>query len=334
MTANDHTAGSASTPRLSPVERAGAMAVVALVGLLGAIGAVNSFAAVAKAVEPSFGELAWTVPVGIDVGIAVFTALDLLLARVGIRMRLLRLVPWLLVGVTIYLNVAGEHDLVGGVAHGVLPLLWVVAVESGGHVARVWAGLTSPAGSGGRRRLDRVRWSRWLLAPTSTLRLWRRMVLWETTSYSDALHRERDRLLVRTEMQDTWGSLRWRWRAPRRARALYRLGDLAPAGALNAPPEVASEATTPRRRMNGERRPTSRPESRSRVVQSDLVTAGESVVAELAAEGVGLTRSTLVARLRSRGLPVSNARAGELLAQLRERRVDANVDRTPEGAAR
>ena len=224
MTANGHTADAASTPRLSPVERAAAMAVVALVGPLGAIGAVNSFAAVASAVEPSFGELAWTVPVGIDVGIAVFTALDLLLARMGMRMRLLRLVPWLLVGVTIYLNVAGEHDLISAVAHGVLPLLWVIAVESGGHVVRVWAGLTSPAGSGGRRRLDRVRVSRWLLAPTSTLRLWRRMVLWETTSYSDALHRERDRLLVRTELQDTWGPLRWRWRAPRRARALDRLG--------------------------------------------------------------------------------------------------------------
>jgi hypothetical protein len=55
---------------LSSVERAGAVAVVVLVALLGVIGAVNSFAAVAAAVEPSFGRLAWTVPFGIDVGIA------------------------------------------------------------------------------------------------------------------------------------------------------------------------------------------------------------------------------------------------------------------------
>ena len=34
---------------------------------LGLIGAVNSFARVVRAVEPSFGRLAWTVPLGIDV---------------------------------------------------------------------------------------------------------------------------------------------------------------------------------------------------------------------------------------------------------------------------
>ena len=45
-------------------ERAVAVCVVVLVALLGVIGAANSFAAVARAVEPSFGRLAWTVPVG------------------------------------------------------------------------------------------------------------------------------------------------------------------------------------------------------------------------------------------------------------------------------
>jgi hypothetical protein len=218
---------------LGVAERVVAVGVVALVVVLGVIGAVNSFAAVAHAVEPSFGELAWTVPVGVDVGIAVFTALDLLLARLGMRMRVLRLVPWCLVTVTVYLNVAGEHDPIGAVAHGVLPLLWVVAVEAGGHVARTWAGLACDGPGAGR--LDRVRLSRWALAPTSTLRLWRRMVLWETTSYPAALRRERDRVLARTELQDRWGPVVWRWRAPRRERALYRLGELAPAGAWPRP---------------------------------------------------------------------------------------------------
>ena len=40
-----------------------------------------------------------TVPLGVDVGIAVFTALDLLLARLGMRMSWLRLVPWALVAI-------------------------------------------------------------------------------------------------------------------------------------------------------------------------------------------------------------------------------------------
>ena len=53
----------------------------------------------------------------------------------------LRLVPWGLVATTIYLNVAGEHDPVAAVAHGVLPGLWVIAVEAGSHVVRNRVGL-------------------------------------------------------------------------------------------------------------------------------------------------------------------------------------------------
>src|SRR5262245_59198946 len=252
--------------QLGRIERMAGGVVVALVGLLGVIGAVNSFRAVAEAVEPSFGGLAWTVPIGVDVGIAVFTALDLLLARVGMRMSWLRLVPWVLVATTIYLNVAGEHDPVAAVAHGVLPGLWVIAVEAGSHVVRTHVGLTS---SSPVKRMDRVRWSRWLLAPTSTLRLWRRMVLWETASYPEALRRERDRVLARTEVQDRWGSVVWRWRAPRRERALYRLGDLAPADALAAPvPEPVQPASAAR-----PRRPVRRRASAVRVEDGALVAA-------------------------------------------------------------
>lgn len=336
MSANGHapsTTRSTGTPApgLSVLERSAAVGIVVMVAVLGLVGAVNSFAAVARAVEPSFGRLAWTVPVGIDVGIAVFTALDLLLARLGMRMRLLRLVPWLLVAVTIYLNVAGEHDLIGAVAHGVLPLLWVIAVESGGHVARTWAGLTS--GPAPTRRMDRVRWSRWLLAPSSTVRLWRRMVLWETSSYPEALRRERDRVLARTELQDKWGAVLWRWRAPRRARALYRLGELAPAGALATPNEAPAEAPRPKPRTNGTRRPKGRRTARPAVDVRDLAAAGREVAGELAAEGVGLTRAALVERLRARGLPVSNARAGELLARLRNGQPD-NEGLIDEGVAR
>src|SRR5262245_9468957 len=235
---------------LGRFERAASGVVVALVGLLGVIGAVNSFRAVAAAVEPSFGGLAWTVPLGVDVGIAVFTALDLLLARLGMRMSWLRLVPWALVATTIYLNVAREHDPVAAVAHGVLPGLWVVAVEAGSHVIRRHVGLT---GLDGVERMDRVRWSRWLLAPVSTLQLWRRMVLWETRSYSEALRRERDRVLACTDLQDRWGRWAWRWRAPRRARVLYRMGELAPATAL-PPVPVAAPAPLSRRPTSTPRR--------------------------------------------------------------------------------
>jgi hypothetical protein len=207
-------------------------AVAAGVGALGLIGFINSFAAVRDAADDSFGALAWTVPTGIDVGIAVFSALDIVLARLDMRLPWLRLVPWSLTAATVYLNVAHADDAFGVVAHAVGPALWVIAVEVGAHVARVRAGLASG------RRMDRIRASRWLLAPVPTLGLWRRMVLWEIRSYPAALARERDRVLALTDLQDAHGRWSWRWRAPRRDRALYRLGELVPADPAAVVPVV------------------------------------------------------------------------------------------------
>jgi len=194
-----------------------------LAAVLGLIGFANSFRAVADAARASFGALAVTVPIGVDLGIAVFSALDIVLARLDLRRRWVRLVPWSLTAATVYLNVTGQHTGFARVAHAVFPALWVIAVEVAAHVVRVRAGLA--AGTA----MDRIRPSRWLLAPVPTARLMRRMVLWEIRSYPDALKRERDRLLALTELQDTYGRHAWRWRAPRRTRALYRLGELTPA---------------------------------------------------------------------------------------------------------
>jgi len=210
---------------LSGGERRAVTVTGALAAVLGLIGFANSFRAVADAARASFGELAVTVPVGVDLGIAVFSALDIVLARLDMRPRWVRLVPWSLTAATVYLNVTGQHTGFARVAHAVFPALWVIAVEVAAHVVRVRAGLA--AGTA----MDRIRPSRWLLAPVPTARLMRRMVLWEIRSYPEALRRERDRLLALTELQDTYGRIAWRWSAPRRTRALYRLGELAPASA-------------------------------------------------------------------------------------------------------
>ncbi len=206
-------------------ERRAVTVTSVLAAALGLIGFANSFRAVADAARASFGALAVTVPVGVDLGIAVFSALDIVLARLDLRPRWVRLVPWTLTAATVYLNVTGQHTGFARVAHAVFPALWVIAVEVAAHVVRVRAGLA--AGTA----MDRIRPSRWLLAPVPTVRLMRRMVLWEIRSYPEALRRERDRLLALTELQDTYGRLAWRWKAPRRVRALYRLGALAPASA-------------------------------------------------------------------------------------------------------
>ena len=231
----------ARTRPLTDGEMTAARAVAVLAAALGLLGFVNSFRAVARAAQASFGELAPTVPLGIDLAIAVFSAMDIVLARLDMRPRWVRLVPWSLTAVTIYLNAAGQPTWFGRVAHAVFPALWVVAVSLAAHVIRVRAQLT--AGTA----IDRIRASRWLLAPLRTALLWRRMVLWEIRSYPDALARERARLLAVTGLQDTYGVIVWRWRAPRRVRTLYRLGELSPVpeAAPGAPPDPDIDTDAP-----------------------------------------------------------------------------------------
>ena len=235
MTTIDVAAPAAGRARpLTDGELAAAWWVGAAAAALGVLGFVNSFRAVARAAVPSFGELAPTVPLGIDLAIAVFSAMDIVLARLDMRPRWVRLVPWSLTAATIYLNVAGQVTWFGRVAHAVFPALWVVAVSLAAHVIRVRAHLASGTA------IDRIRVSRWVLAPAATALLWRRMVLWEIRSYPAALERERARVLALTGLQDAYGVLAWRWRAPRRVRALYRLGELGAGGARD---EVTPGAT-------------------------------------------------------------------------------------------
>lgn len=66
----------------------------------------------------------------------------------------------------------------------------------------------------------------------------------------------------------------------------------------------------------------------------ELVPVARKVAADLAAQGRNLTRDTLVTGLRAAGHPVSNRRAGELLALLRENPTDPTAGPTPAEAPR
>lgn len=273
---------------LSRGELRAAWTVAAMTAALGVLGFVNSFRAVARAAVSSFGALAPTVPLGIDLAIAVFSAMDLVLARLGMRPRWVRLVPWALTGATIYLNIADQATWFGRIAHAVFPALWVVAVSLAAHVIRVRAQLTDGTG------MDRIRGSRWLLAPVSTALLWRRMVLWEIRSYPAALGRERDRLLALTGLQDTYGPLAWRWAAPRRVRALYRLGELAPASLTPGQPRTGPDHTDPAAALPPSRTDTAPDPRTGPAAGTDLArTGGEHGTAPLA----GLSRAEVTEML-------------------------------------
>ncbi|MGI5377092.1 DUF2637 domain-containing protein [Streptomyces sp. CA-251387] len=201
---------------------------------VGALGLIASFDAVsAAALRWGFGE-PWMLPVGIDVAIPVFTVANLLLIRMDMALAWVRFVPWVLTLVTCGLNVAAGHGVWAKVAHGTMPLLWVVFSEIGAHIYAVRIG----AATG--RRMEKIRWSRWLLAPLSTFALWRRMTLWEVTSYSLALACERERLLARADLHERYGWT-WRWKTPRRERVKLRMGELARATEQETPAEAAVE---------------------------------------------------------------------------------------------
>ena len=189
------------------------------------------------------------------------------------------------------------------------------AVEVGAHMVRHWAGLNGAGRD--RQRLDRVRLSRWVLAPVSTARLRRRMILQEIVSYREALAWDGQRRRSKSDLQDRYGRLAWRWQAPRRERLDYRLGDHGshePA-ALPAGPTPS----TPARRRPA--RSTSTSTDRKAAVTSDaeLAAAGKRVAARIEHRGGRLTRRALVDGLRNdEGLAVGNDRATALLARLRD----------------
>ncbi|KAB1984625.1 DUF2637 domain-containing protein [Streptomyces triticiradicis] len=215
---------------------------------VGALGLIASFDAVSTAAARwGFGE-PWMLPVGIDVAIPVFTVANLLLIRMDMALAWVRFVPWALTLVTCGLNVAAGHSLWAKVAHGTMPLLWVVFSEIGAHVYAVRIG----AATG--RRMEKVRFSRWMLAPLSTFALWRRMTLWEITSYSEALKRERERQLARARLREQHGR-RWRSKTPRPERVLLKLGELAPASEDVPPPPQQTDEPVPQTPKASRKRP-------------------------------------------------------------------------------
>ncbi|WP_369233277.1 DUF2637 domain-containing protein [Streptomyces sp. R21] len=247
------TATETARPQVPPLTKpemglagVGALAAAAV----GALGLYLSFDAVSLAAARWGFTTPHILPIAVDIAIPVFTLANLLLVRLDMALAWVRFVPWLLTLVTCWLNIAAGHSLSAKVAHGTMPLLWVVFSEIGAHVYAVRIGAVTG------RRMDKIRFSRWLLAPLPTFALWRRMTLWEVTSYTDALARERERLLARADLRERYGR-KWRSKTPRRERVMLRMGELAPADAdMPADREPKREAAKPPRRRQAKGKAT------------------------------------------------------------------------------
>ncbi|MFH8340880.1 DUF2637 domain-containing protein [Streptomyces sp. AM6-12] len=290
---------------------------------VGALGLISSFDAVSlAAVRWGFGE-PWMLPVGIDTAIPVFTVANLLLIRMDMALAWVRFVPWVLTLVTCGLNVAAGAGVWAKVAHGTMPLLWVVFSEIGAHIYAVRIG----AATG--RRMEKIRFSRWLLAPLSTFALWRRMTLWEVTSYSAALACERERLLVRADLHERYGRS-WRRKTPRRERVMLRMGELAPAAPMPAEidpePVQAPEPPEPAMPRPSRKRPAKAEAATVQRTAAELLTEARKVTADWTDDAVNA--EALRKALRCGSAPARQVR-DVLLAERSEARSLRPADVVP-----
>ncbi|WP_328749473.1 DUF2637 domain-containing protein [Streptomyces sp. NBC_00285] len=209
--------------------------------IIAGIGFAGSYAAVRElALKKGFGNFSYVFPIGIDAGICVLLALDLLLTWIRIPFPLLRQTAWLLTAATIAFNgAAAWPDPLGTGMHAVIPVLFVVAVEAARHAIGRMADITAD------KHMEGVRLTRWLLSPVPTFLLWRRMKLWELRSYEQVIKLEQERLVYRARLHSRFGRA-WRRKAPveslmplRLARYGVPLAETAPAGLAAAGIEPA-----------------------------------------------------------------------------------------------
>ncbi|MFJ3959352.1 DUF2637 domain-containing protein [Streptomyces sp. NPDC090036] len=214
--------------------------VVAGAVVIAGIGFAGSYSAVrALALQKGFGSFSLVFPIGIDAGICVLLALDLLLTWMRIPFPLLRQTAWLLTAATIAFNGAASWpDPLGVGMHAVIPMLFVVTVEAARHAVGRIADITAD------RHMEGVRITRWLLSPIPTFKLWRRMKLWELRSYEQAVTMEQDRLIYQARLQARYGRS-WRRKAPVEALMPLKLAKIGVPLAETTPDALAATGIEP-----------------------------------------------------------------------------------------
>ncbi|MDL5198690.1 DUF2637 domain-containing protein [Streptomyces sp. ALI-76-A] len=187
-----------SPERLTGSQKWAAGAIVIAALALAGIGLYLSFEHVAvfahKELRFSTLDKGRLFAVGVDVGIMVMIAVDLLMAWLKRPISWIRYPVWLLTAATVVLNAASGApkgrawellDYIAAGAHGVVPVLFIMVVELGRtSIDRI----VRPD----QAERDSIPWLRWVLAPVATARIFRRMRLWGVTSYPEMIRRDQD----------------------------------------------------------------------------------------------------------------------------------------------
>ncbi len=185
-----------------------ALITVVIVGVIAiaAIGFAGSYKAVwALADREGFGWFARVLPIGVDAGIVVLYAFELLLTWLRMPYPLLRQTAWVLTVATIIMNSASAwgNPLAMGM-HAVVPVLFIIAVEAARHAVARWASLAE-----GKPQREVFALGRWVNAPFGTFAMWRRKHLWGITSNEDLINLEKRRQILVRLLKKKYGR-RWR----------------------------------------------------------------------------------------------------------------------------
>lgn len=185
--------------RLTMPQRWAVAGVLAAASCLFAYGAAGSYESVTHLAVTHHVPLPRLVPVGVDGGLVGAVLLDVVLTWIGYPVWWLRWLARLLTLGTIAANAtAGWPDPVATGLHLAAPVMILAVVEATRSVL-----LRRPVPPGQRREPIPV--ARWLLAPWPTWKLWRRMVLWQVTSYREALDTEQRRLRAQFQLRHRYG---------------------------------------------------------------------------------------------------------------------------------
>lgn len=201
------------TPLTSGQQYALVMAVAGMLAV-GAYGLVISYWTVRELAERLHMPLPHIFPVGIEGGMIAVLAIDIVLTWIGRPIGWLRQVARVLSGTAIGINAyAGlEYGLAAVIMHALAPAILIVGVEALRH--HLLAVLQVP------QEREPIPRGRWVLAPLSTIAMWRRMVLWQQPRYSEALDTHLDRHEAIVELRRAFGR-RWQNHVP--AGLAYRL---------------------------------------------------------------------------------------------------------------
>ncbi|WP_331723449.1 DUF2637 domain-containing protein [Streptomyces atratus] len=180
--------------------------------VLAAIGFTGSYTAVRQlAATKGFGSFSHAFPIGIDAGIIVFLTLDLILCHKRMPLPPLRWVAWALTGATVFYNASAgakgiTEDPLAAAMHATIPILFIGSAEAARHYIARLAQITAD------KHIDGVPLSRWIVAPLSSFRIWRRLRLWNIRSYGTVIQLEQEVRIYRAQLKKEHGR-KWRRKA-------------------------------------------------------------------------------------------------------------------------